>query len=181
MTDELDDFERELAERPPPSARPRRRREGSAEPPDGRPRRWPFLLVGLVLGAAAALALPPLVSPHLPETFRPAGEEVSGVVAAKEREANRLLLTVRAEQGAILATFDRRVAEIDLLVDRGDTVTLGVDRYQPFVENPALRGVRKIDSPDAPARERPPAPPEEVRPEEVRPEEAPPADTLPDD
>lgn len=176
MTDELDDFERELAERPPPSSRPQRRREGSAEPPDGRPRRWPFLLVGLVLGAAAAVVLPPLVSPHLPEAFRSAGEEVSGVVAAKEREANRLLLTVRAEQGAILATFDRRVAEIDLLVDRGDTVTLGVARYQPFVENPVLRGVRKIDSLDAPARERPLAPPEEAPPEE-----APPADTLPDD
>jgi hypothetical protein len=36
------------------------------------------------------------------------------------------------------------VAEIDLLVAVGDTVTLGVSRYEPFVEDPSFRGVRKI-------------------------------------
>jgi hypothetical protein len=44
----------------------------------------------------------------------------------------------------MLATFTERVAEIDLLVAPGDTVTLGVPRYQPFVENPSFEGVKKV-------------------------------------
>jgi hypothetical protein len=49
-----------------------------------------------------------------------------------------------------------RVAEVDLLVDRGDTVTLAVPRYAPFVEDPVIARVRKPES--APGAESPTAP-----------------------
>ena len=96
------------------------------------------------------LFLPPLVRPYLPDALLPRGEEVTGPVLGKQREApDRLLITLEAEQGAILATFTEQVAEIDLLVGVGDTVTLGVPEYQPFVENPRFEGIRKASAPAA--------------------------------
>jgi hypothetical protein len=109
-------------------------------------RRAPWLLAGLLIGIAGTLFLPPLLRPYLPDSLRGSQELAIGPVLAEQREADRLLLTVQAEQGAMLATFTERVAEIDLLVGVGDTVTLGVSRYQPFVENPTFEGVRKADS-----------------------------------
>lgn len=109
-------------------------------------RRVPWLLAGLLVGIAGTLLLPPLLRPYLPESLRGSRELAIGRVLAEQREGDRLLLTVQAEQGAMLATFTERVAEIDLLVGVGDTVTLGVSRYQPFVENPTFEGVRKADS-----------------------------------
>jgi hypothetical protein len=43
----------------------------------------------------------------------------------------------------VLATFKQRVPEIDLLVDTGDHVTLGITSYEPFVEDPKILGVKK--------------------------------------
>ena len=110
------------------------------------PRRWPWLLAGLVLGIAGTMLVPPLLRPYLPDSFQGHSERVIGPVLAEQREGDRLLLTIQAEQGAMLATFTERVAEIDLLVAAGDTVTLGVPRYQPFVENPSFEGVRKVEA-----------------------------------
>ncbi|MBI2369318.1 MAG: hypothetical protein HYV08_03620 [Deltaproteobacteria bacterium] len=62
---------------------------------------------------------------------------------AKQREEDRLLLTVLTPRGAILATFRQKVAEIDLLVDVGDTLTLGLPRYEPFLADPRIERVRK--------------------------------------
>lgn len=112
-------------------------------------RRAPWLLAGIVIGIAGTLFLPPLVQPYLPESLRGSQELATGPVLAEQREGARLLLTVQAEQGAMLATFTERVAEIDLLVAVGDTVTLGVARYQPFVENPKFEGVRKAAGSEA--------------------------------
>jgi hypothetical protein len=80
---------------------------------------------------------------------------LEGPVLGKRLEEGRLLLTVDALQGAVLATFSERVAEIDLLVDVGDTITLGVTGYEPFIDDPAFRGVRKAAQ--TPAAGRPPA------------------------
>lgn len=106
-------------------------------------RRWPWLLAGLVLGAVGAVVGPDLAGPYLPDVLRPSLEEIQGPVLGKRSDGERLLLTVDTERGAVLATFRERVSEIDLLVEVGDTVTLGLGGYAPLVEDPVLEGVRK--------------------------------------
>src|SRR4030095_15971926 len=89
---------------------------------------------------------PELAAPYLPDAFRiKKTEKVAGEVIRKQREGDRLLLTVQTSQGTVLATFKRRVAEIDLLVQQGDALTMAVSRYAPFVEDPAIERVRKQD------------------------------------
>lgn len=106
-------------------------------------RRWPWLVAGLILGVAGTIFLPDLVRPHLPAALFGSRTRVRGLVVEKGRDGDKLLLTVDTPEGALLATFRRRVPEIDLLVARRDSVTLGVDAYRPFVEEPELLGVRK--------------------------------------
>ncbi len=110
-------------------------------------RRWPWLVAGLALGVAAALALPPLVGPHLPDALRSERTRIGGEVLNKRADAERVLLTVSTDSGAMLATFRQRVSAIDLLVEPGDSVVLSLDRYGPFVEDPFLHGVRKGRAP----------------------------------
>lgn len=104
-------------------------------------------LLGLALGIGGTLAAPRLVGRYVPEAVRGTGEEVTGEVRGKKLDGERLLLTVVSPAGAMLATFQKRVPEIDLLVEAGDTVTLEVARYEPFVKDPAVRGVRKTSTP----------------------------------
>jgi hypothetical protein len=109
--------------------------------------RWLMLLVflgGVAIGAAGALYGPRLAAPYLPEMLRPTVERLDGEVVRKKREKDRLLMTVVTARGAILASFRVKVAEIDLLVDEGDSVTLSLPRYEPFVNDPSIAGVRKI-------------------------------------
>lgn len=106
-------------------------------------RRWPWFLAGIALGVAATLLVPRYVTPHLPAALRSGELQVRGPVLAEQREEDRLLLTVRTDQGAVLATFRREVAEIALLVDEGDTLTLGLREVRPFVEEPTLVQVDK--------------------------------------
>lgn len=144
---------------PDPSDRSR----GSGGEGAGSPRRWPWLLAGVALGVAATLLVPRYVTPHLPAPFRAGELRVQGPVLAEQQGEDRLLLTVGTEQGAMLVTFRQQVTEIALLVDEGDTVTLGVREYRPFVQDPTLVGVWKARPPagDAaadtasPARARP--------------------------
>ena len=110
-------------------------------------------LIGIAIGVTGTLLAPRYLSPYLPAGLGGGGETLEGL--GKRQEEGRLLLTVAAVQGAVLATFSERVAEIDLLVDVGDTITLGVTGYEPFIDDPAFRGVRKAAQTAAAAR--PPA------------------------
>jgi hypothetical protein len=121
-----------------------RRSRGGGGSGRGRRRRWPWLVSGLVLGVLGTIFVPGLLRPYLPAALRGRATRVEGLVVEKGKEGSRLLLTVDTKQGAMLATFDKKVPEIDLLVARGDSVTLGVQTYRPFVQEPDLLGVRKL-------------------------------------
>lgn len=113
-----------------------------------------LLLLGIVVGAAVVLFLPRLRERLVPAAWRPAATE--GVVEEKRSEENRLLLTLVTEDGAVLSTFNERVAEIDLLVARGDTVGLSLDGYKPFVEDPEIVRVQKAAAEQEWSPRRPP-------------------------
>jgi len=104
-----------------------------------------WFLVGLVVGILGTIFVPDLVRPYLPGALRGEGQEVAGIVEAKSREPERLLLTIGGESGAVLVTYTKQVPEIDLLVEPGDSVVLAVREYAPFVENPSLRRVQKAE------------------------------------
>lgn len=106
-------------------------------------RRWLWLLVGVALGVAASILVPRYVAPHLPAALGGGLITVDGEVLDKRRESGRLLLTLDSERGAMLATFRERVSELDLLVGRGDSVTLAMREFRPFVDGPRLVGVKK--------------------------------------
>jgi len=109
-------------------------------------RRLPWFTGGLVLGVAVAILAPKFLSPYMPGLFGGERELLTGPVLAEQRDGDRLLLTIQTGSGALIASFSERVAEIDLLVEPGDTVTIAVDDYDPFVENPDVEGVRKATS-----------------------------------
>ena len=102
-----------------------------------------LFLIGLVLGMVLVVIGPRVAGPYLPDVLRGKVESVEGEVARKQREPDRLLLTVVTPRGAILATFKTRIPEVDLLVAEGDALTLGLRRFEPFVEDPAIQNVRK--------------------------------------
>ncbi len=108
------------------------------------------LLVGItlfVVGLGLGLGLPLLpsryVDQYVPKALQPNVSALEGKVVQKQREDDRLLLTVSTASGALLATFKHRTAEIALLVDRGDMVTLGLRQYEPFVQDPSITAVMK--------------------------------------
>jgi hypothetical protein len=106
--------------------------------------RGPLLfLVGLALGAVLVVIGPRATGRYLPEALRGKLEFVEGEVTRKQREPDRLLVTVVTPRGAILAIFKKRVPEVDLLVAEGDVLTLGLRRFEPFVESPVIQSVRK--------------------------------------
>jgi hypothetical protein len=104
-----------------------------------------WFLIGLGVGIVGTIFVPDLVRPYLPGALRGEGQEVAGIVEAKSREPERLLLTIGGEAGAVLVTYTKQVPEIDLLVEPGDSVVLAVREYAPFVENPSLRRVQKAE------------------------------------
>ncbi len=101
------------------------------------------LLIGFILGVGTAIRGPALVAPYLPKSIGWQGERLEGEVLRKQREANRLLLKVATAQGPILVTFTQKVAELDLLLEPGDTVTLATTGYAPFVDDPILERVKR--------------------------------------
>ncbi len=112
------------------------------------------LLVGMALGVAGTILLPPVAETYLPDLLgRPS--LVEGQVIKKQREPNRVLLKVQTEQGPVLATFTRKVAEIDLLVEPGDVILLALPRHRTFVDDPALERVKR-PAPARPGGESPP-------------------------
>lgn len=121
---------------------------------------WLSFLVGLALGIGGAVLAPRFAGPYLPGLLGPR-TSVEGTVVAKQREADRLLLTLRTAEGGILVTFTDKVADIDLLVATEDKLTITMGQYEPFVNNPVIRRVEKFEpghpvgkqAPGAPARE----------------------------
>lgn len=109
-------------------------------------RRGLWFLIGLIFGVGGAVAAPRVLAPYLPDALRGRQEILSGPVLAEERTGDRLLLTIETEPGALIASFTRQVDEIALLVDPGDIVTIAVREYEPFVDNPDFKGVRKRSS-----------------------------------
>jgi hypothetical protein len=115
----------------------------SPEPGMNRKRMFVGFLIGLAVGIAGTLLAPRFLGPYLPAGIVEQAAPVEGVVTAKREVDQRLLLTVVTPAGATLATFTERVDEISLLVDKGDTVSLALSRYEPFVTDPRIRGVQK--------------------------------------
>lgn len=107
-----------------------------------KPKLFVFIL-GFIVGLLVALVVPPLIESWLPPGLTGARSATTGEVVAKRLQEDRLLLTIESEDGAVLATFKEKVPEIDLLVEVGDRVTLGITRYEPFVEDPTILGVKK--------------------------------------
>src|SRR5438093_13023656 len=98
-----------------------------------------ILLVGIALGVVGTIFGPDVAGPYLPEAFRgKKAENIDGEVVRKLREGDRLLLTVHTSNGSVLATFKKQVAVIDLLVQPGDSVTLGLSRTESFVGGTAF-------------------------------------------
>jgi hypothetical protein len=128
-----------------------------------------ILLVGIALGVVGTIFGPDLAGPFLPEAFRASkAQTIEGEVVRKLREGDRLLLTVHTSQGSVLATFKKKVAEIDLLVAQGDTVTLALSRYEPFVDEPAIERVRKQEPTSRPRASTPQSSPGAEAPPEER-------------
>lgn len=112
----------------------------------GAPRKGRGLLVfviGFVLGIVAAVVARPFLSDRLPEAVGGKREAVEGPVAAKQMQDDRLLLTIVTPSGAILGTFTKKIDEINLLVETGDTVALTIPGYQPFLDDPEITRVAK--------------------------------------
>jgi hypothetical protein len=101
------------------------------------------LLVGVALGVAGTVYVPPRLDPYLPKELRLKARVVEGQVLQKQREGNRVLVKVQTDQGVILAAFTKRVAEIDLLVEPGATIALSLPSQAPVVDDPEIERVTR--------------------------------------
>lgn len=108
-----------------------------------------LFLAGGLLGFLVAVLFQPLLRPLVTDALRGEEDVTEGRVVGKRLQGERLLVTVDAAEGTVLATFNQRVEEIDMLVEEGDLLKLGVARYEPFVEDPAILSVRKQELPAA--------------------------------
>ena len=99
--------------------------------------------VGLGLGLSGPLLATRYMEPYLPGFLKKPLHPLEGIVTHKQRDQNRLLMTVTTQDGTILATFQKQVAEISLLVDEQDSITLDVKQYEPFVNDPPVLKVNK--------------------------------------
>ena len=115
-----------------------------------------------VLGVGFGLGAPFLAGryalPYLPQFLQETAHPLVGTVTHKERQQDRLLMTVTTQDGTILATFQKQVPEIDLLIEERDLVTLDVRQYEPFLNDPPVLRVTKHTEglPDIPAQTNPP-------------------------
>jgi hypothetical protein len=117
-------------------------------------RGWVILVctfvVGAVVGGGLANRGPTLIASYLPKAVSGAGEHIEGQVVRKQRDGNRLLVKITTAQGPMLVTFTQKVADLDVLLDVGDTATLVIPGYATFVDDPILERVKE------PARAQPP-------------------------
>ena len=99
--------------------------------------------VGLGLGFSIPILGPRYMESYMPDFFEKPLHPLEGIVTHKQRDQDRLLMTVTTQDGTILATFKTLVAEIDLLVEEQDSITLNVKQYEPFVNDPPVLKVNK--------------------------------------
>ena len=99
------------------------------------------LLVGLAIGVGGTLLLPPAIEPYLASALRAPRRPVEGQVIGKQREEGHVLLKVQTDDALILATFTKKVPEIDLLVEQGDSIILALPNTGPFVDDPVIERV----------------------------------------
>ncbi len=107
---------------------------------------WSFIIVflaGIIIGAAGMYFAPDYLDRYMPGIFNKSSVVVKGEVVAKEKKAQDLLVTVNTDEGAILVTFKKKVPEIELLVQVGDTLELRLKKYSPFVVDPVIERVVK--------------------------------------
>jgi len=118
-------------------------------------RGWVILLGtflgGVVVGFGAANRGPALIAPYFPKVGSGSGERIEGQVVRKQRDGNRLLVKITTAQGPMLVRFTQKVADLDVLLDPGDTVTLVIPSYATFVEDPLLERVKEPGRAKAPA------------------------------
>ena len=101
-------------------------------------------VLGVGLGLGAPFLAARYAQPYIPQFLQEAVHPLTGTVTHKERQQDRLLMTVTTRDGTILATFRKQVPEIDLLVEEQDSVTLDVKQYEPFVTDPPVIKVNKL-------------------------------------
>ncbi len=138
------------------------------------------LLVGIAIGVAATVYGPGYVEPLLPWVGKSAKGGIEGQVTQKRLERDRLLVTLKASEGMILVTFREKVPEIDLLVEKGDMVTLKIKGYRPFIDDPGINMVRKPEQKPvelAPKAEEPKQMEEKPEQKEAEPAQAEPPET----
>lgn len=110
-------------------------------------RPWVIPATVFFLGLGLGLSSPMLASRYLdsypPAFLKDAMHPLEGSVTHKQRQEDRLLVTMSTQDGSILAIFQQQVPEIDLLIEERDLVTLDVPQYEPFVNDPPLLRVTK--------------------------------------
>ena len=116
-------------------------------------------LVGVVVGVGLASRGPALIAPYLPRASSGPGEHIEGHVIRKQRDGNRLLVKISTVQGPMLIIFTQKVADLEVLLDAGDTVTLVTPAYATFVEDPILERVKEPAGARAPSAPSSPSPP----------------------
>ncbi len=117
-------------------------------------------LVGAAVGGGLATRGSTLIASYLPKAVSGAGEHIEGQVVRKQRDGNRLLVKITTAQGPMLVTFTQKVADLDVLLDAGDTVTLVIPGYATFVDDPILERVKEPARVQAPSSPSPPSTPQ---------------------
>ena len=108
-----------------------------------KPSRMVPFVFGLILGILGTIFLPNYVRPYIPDWAIGNATVVKGTVTAKLKKADALLLTVNTPEGALLATFTRKVDEISLLVNEKDVIEFTLPKYTPFIDDPRIMRIVK--------------------------------------
>jgi small basic protein len=111
------------------------------------------LLVGVALGVVGTLRLPSLAEPYLHSRLSAPTHVVEGRVTKKVREQDRVLARIEFDRAVVLASFTKKAAEVDLLLQEGDIVRLALPETRPFVEDPMIEAVQR-PGPAAPPQSR---------------------------
>ncbi|MDH5564165.1 MAG: hypothetical protein OEY91_11160 [Nitrospirota bacterium] len=117
---------------------------------------------GLGVGLSGPFLATKYMEPYLPGFMKKPLHPLEGIVTHKQQDQDRLLMTVTTQDGTILATFRKQVAEIALLVEEQDSITLDVRQYEPFVNDPPVLKVNKqvpqVNGPSSASTTVPPPP-----------------------